>query len=90
MPHMSDMGFACCSISECFKPVDNEVGVLDKEATNHDDLFDSFRLLLWFWHRLYRFRPWFKSYIEYDFPPQSSMHSFIYPYRFIFGSTPSL
>jgi len=21
MPHISDMGFACCSISECCKPV---------------------------------------------------------------------
>jgi hypothetical protein len=37
MPHMSDMGFAYCCISEWFKPLDNEEGVLDKEATNHDD-----------------------------------------------------
>ena len=25
-------------------------GSLDKEATSHDDLFDSFRLSLMFWH----------------------------------------
>jgi hypothetical protein len=25
-------------------------GVLDKEATSHDDLFDSFRLSMMFWH----------------------------------------
>ena len=25
-------------------------GTLDKEATSHDDLFDSFRLSLIFWH----------------------------------------
>jgi hypothetical protein len=29
--------------------VENE-GSLDKEATNHDDLFDSFRLSAQFWH----------------------------------------
>jgi hypothetical protein len=31
-------------------PVENGEGALDKEATSHDDLFDSFRLSLQFWH----------------------------------------
>jgi hypothetical protein len=30
--------------------VENGEGVLDKDATSHDDLFDSFRLSLMFWH----------------------------------------
>ena len=30
--------------------VENGEGMLDKEATSHDDLFDSFRLSLMFWH----------------------------------------
>ena len=30
--------------------VENGEGVLDKEATSHDDLFDSFRMSLQFWH----------------------------------------
>jgi hypothetical protein len=30
--------------------VENGEGSLDKEATNHDDLFDAFRLSLIFWH----------------------------------------
>ena len=30
--------------------VENEEGNLDKEATSHDDLFDSFRMSLQFWH----------------------------------------
>ena len=30
--------------------VENGEGSLDKEATSHDDLFDSFRLSLMFWH----------------------------------------
>ena len=30
--------------------VENGEGALDKEATSHDDLFDSFRLSLIFWH----------------------------------------
>ena len=30
--------------------VENGEGVLDKEATSHDDPFDSFRLSLQFWH----------------------------------------
>jgi hypothetical protein len=30
--------------------VENGEGMLDKEATSHDDLFDSFRLSLQFWH----------------------------------------
>ena len=30
--------------------VENGEGSLDKEATSHDDLFDSFRLSLQFWH----------------------------------------
>ena len=30
--------------------VENGEGGLDKEATSHDDLFDSFRLSLQFWH----------------------------------------
>jgi hypothetical protein len=30
--------------------VENGEGMLDKEATSHDDLFDSFRLSLIFWH----------------------------------------
>ena len=29
--------------------VENGEGILDKEATCHDDLFDSFRLSLQFW-----------------------------------------
>jgi hypothetical protein len=30
--------------------VENGEGILDKEATSHDDLFDAFRLSLMFWH----------------------------------------
>jgi hypothetical protein len=30
--------------------VENGEGVLDKEATSHDDLFDAFRMSLMFWH----------------------------------------
>jgi hypothetical protein len=30
--------------------VENGEGMLDKEATSHDDLFDAFRLSLQFWH----------------------------------------
>ena len=30
--------------------VENGEGMLDKEATSHDDLFDSFRLSLMFWN----------------------------------------
>lgn len=30
--------------------VENGEGMLDKEATSHDDLFDPFRLSLQFWH----------------------------------------
>ena len=30
--------------------VENGEGVLDKDATSHDDLFDSFRLSLQFWY----------------------------------------
>jgi hypothetical protein len=30
--------------------VENGEGSLNKEATSHDDLFDSFRLSLMFWH----------------------------------------
>jgi hypothetical protein len=30
--------------------VENGEGYLDKEATSHDDCFDSFRLSLMFWH----------------------------------------
>ena len=30
--------------------VENGEGYLDKDATSHDDLFDSFRLSLQFWH----------------------------------------
>jgi hypothetical protein len=30
--------------------VENGEGSLDKEATSHDDLLDSFRLSLLFWH----------------------------------------
>jgi hypothetical protein len=30
--------------------VENGEGLLDKEATSHDDLFDAFRLSLMFWH----------------------------------------
>jgi len=29
--------------------VENGKGLLDKEATSHDDLFDAFRLSLMFW-----------------------------------------
>ena len=31
--------------------VENEEGILDKDATSHDDPFDSFRLSLMFWHQ---------------------------------------
>jgi hypothetical protein len=30
--------------------VENGEGALDKEATSHDDLFDSFRMSLQLWH----------------------------------------
>jgi hypothetical protein len=30
--------------------VENGEGMLDKDATSHDDLFDAFRLSLIFWH----------------------------------------
>jgi hypothetical protein len=30
--------------------VENGEGVLDKEVTSHDDLFDAFRMSLQFWH----------------------------------------
>ena len=30
--------------------VENGEGMLDKEATSHDDLFDAFRMSLQFWH----------------------------------------
>jgi hypothetical protein len=30
--------------------VENGDGMLDKEATSHDDLFDAFRMSLLFWH----------------------------------------
>ena len=30
--------------------VENGEGSIDKEATSHDDLFDSFRISLMFWH----------------------------------------
>ena len=30
--------------------VEKGEGMLDKEATSHDDLFDAFRLSLQFWH----------------------------------------
>ena len=30
--------------------MENGEGYLDKEATSHDDLFDSFRLSVQFWH----------------------------------------
>jgi hypothetical protein len=30
--------------------VENGEGILDKETTSHDDLFDAFRLSLQFWH----------------------------------------
>jgi hypothetical protein len=30
--------------------VENGEGMLDKDATSHDDLFDAFRLSLMFWH----------------------------------------
>jgi hypothetical protein len=30
--------------------VEKGEGTLDKDATSHDDLFDSFRLSLQFWH----------------------------------------
>ena len=30
--------------------VENGEGMLDKEATSHDDCFDAFRLSLMFWH----------------------------------------
>ncbi len=30
--------------------VENGEGILDKEATSHDDLFGAFRMSLQFWH----------------------------------------
>lgn len=30
--------------------VENGEGMLDKDATSHDDLFDAFRMSLMFWH----------------------------------------
>ena len=30
--------------------VENGEGMLDKDATSHDDLFDAFRMSLQFWH----------------------------------------
>jgi hypothetical protein len=30
--------------------VENGEGILDKEATSHDDVFDVFRMSLQFWH----------------------------------------
>jgi hypothetical protein len=36
-------------ITELRTAVENEVS-LDKEATSHDDLFDSFRLSVQLWH----------------------------------------
>ena len=30
--------------------VEKGEGTLDKEATSHDDVFDSFRMSLQFWH----------------------------------------
>jgi hypothetical protein len=30
--------------------VENGEGVLDKETTSHDDIFDAFRMSLQFWH----------------------------------------
>jgi|RhiMethySRZTD1v2_1073278.scaffolds.fasta_scaffold1475850_2 hypothetical protein len=30
--------------------VENGEGMLDKEATSHEDLFDAFRMTLQFWH----------------------------------------
>ncbi len=30
--------------------VKNGEGILDKESTGHDDLFDAFRMSLMFWH----------------------------------------
>jgi hypothetical protein len=30
--------------------VENGEGILNKEATSHDDLFDAFRMSLQFWH----------------------------------------
>jgi hypothetical protein len=30
--------------------IEKAEGMLDKDATSHDDLFDGFRLYLTFWH----------------------------------------
>ena len=30
--------------------LENGEGLLDKDATSHDDLFDAFRMSLMFWH----------------------------------------
>ena len=37
-------------ITALMTAVEKGEGSLDKEATSHDDLFDSFRLSLMFWH----------------------------------------
>jgi hypothetical protein len=36
-------------ITSLLTAVENGEGMLDKEATSHDDLFDSFRMSLRFW-----------------------------------------
>jgi hypothetical protein len=47
--------------------VENGEGSLDKEATNHDDLFDAFRLSLMFWH-------WLKERCKYPRIRHSMVH----------------
>ena len=41
---------ACIFITALQVAVEKGDRTLDKEATSHDDLFDSFRLSLTFWH----------------------------------------
>ena len=37
-------------ITALWKTVEKGGGTVDKDATSHDDLYDSFRLSLMFWH----------------------------------------
>lgn len=39
----------CKLITSLCTAVENSEGMLDKDATSHDDLFDAFRMSLQFW-----------------------------------------
>jgi len=40
---------SCLRLSHICQAAENGEGILDKEVTSHDDLFDSFRFALMFW-----------------------------------------